>query len=108
MNTQLFIQELEKKNPSEPEFIQAVKEVLESIETIYNQNPQFNTYDILERIVEPDRILVFRVPCQDDSGKVQVNRGFRIEFNAVLGPYKGGLRFHPDVSLGTFKLLGFE
>lgn len=108
MQLQTFIAELEKKNPMEPEFIQAVKEVLESIEDIYNANPQYSTYGLLERLVEPDRILIFRVPWQDDTGKVQVNRGFRIEFNSVMGPYKGGLRFHPDVSLGTFKFLGFE
>lgn len=108
MEIQLFIKELEKKNPMEPEFIQAVKEVLESIESVYNANPHFNTYGLLERLVEPDRTIIFRVPWQDDNGKVQVNRGFRIEFNSVLGPYKGGLRFHPDVSLGTFKFLGFE
>jgi glutamate dehydrogenase (NADP+) len=108
MNTQVFITELEKKNPKEPEFIQAVKEVIESIETVYNENPQYETYGLLNRIVEPDRILIFRVPWQDDTGKVQVNRGFRIEFNSAMGPYKGGLRFHPDVSLDTFKFLGFE
>ncbi len=108
MKIKLFIEELKKKNPMEPEFIQAVKEVLESIEEIYNANPQYNSYGLLERLVEPDRILIFRVPWQDDTGKVQVNRGYRIEFNSVLGPYKGGLRFHPDVSLGTFKFLGFE
>ena len=108
MDAQKFIQDLKKKNPDEPEFIQAVEEVLESIEPIYNENPQYETYGIIERLVEPDRILIFRVPWQDDTGKVHVNRGFRIEFNAVLGPYKGGLRFHPDVTLGTFKFLGFE
>jgi glutamate dehydrogenase (NADP+) len=108
MNIESFIKELEKKNPMQPEFIQAVNEFLESVEEVYSANPQYATYSLLERLVEPDRILIFRVPWQDDDGKIQVNRGYRIEFNAVLGPYKGGLRFHPDVSLGTFKFLGFE
>ena len=108
MDVKKIIQELDKKNPSQPEFIQAVNEVLESIEDVYNANPHFSTYGLLERVVEPDRILMFRVPWLDDEGKVQVNKGYRIEFNAALGPYKGGLRFHPDVSLGTFKFLGFE
>lgn len=108
MRTNEFIQELGKIHPGEPEFIQAVSEVVESIEDSYNQNPQYETLKLLERVVEPDRIIIFRVPWQDDSGNVQVNRGYRIEFNSALGPYKGGLRFHPEVSLGTFKFLGFE
>lgn len=108
MNIQTFVQNLQKKNPAEEEFIQAVEEVLESIEEVYNANPQFERLGLLERLVEPDRILIFRVPWQDDDGQVHVNRGYRIEFSSVIGPYKGGLRFHPDVSLGTFKFLGFE
>lgn len=108
MDTKEFLTALKEKNPSQPEFIQAVTEVLESIEEVYNSNPQFDNYKLIERIVEPDRILIFRVPWVDDEGIVQVNRGYRIEFNSVLGPFKGGLRFHPEVSLGTFKFLGFE
>lgn len=108
MDASTFVQDLIKLQPGESEFHQAVEEVVESIEEVYNQNPQFDSLKILERIVEPDRIIIFRVPWQDDNGIVQVNRGYRIEFNSALGPYKGGLRFHPEVSLGTFKFLGFE
>lgn len=108
MKTSDIIQKLELQNPTEKEFHQAVKEVLSSIEEVYNASPQYETANLIERIIEPDRIIIFRVPWQDDKGKVHVNRGYRIEFNGALGPYKGGLRFHPDVSLGTFKFLGFE
>ncbi len=108
MNAEQFLKNLVKTHPGEEEFHQAVTEVIESIEDIYNENPQFDSVKLLERLVEPDRIIIFRVPWQDDQGEVHVNRGYRIEFNSVLGPYKGGLRFHPDVSLGTFKFLGFE
>lgn len=108
MDTKFFLDELIKTHPGEPEFHQAVGEVLESIEEVYNQNPQFEAKKIIERIVEPDRIIIFRVPWADDNGEVHVNRGYRIEFNSAIGPYKGGLRFHPEVSLGTFKFLGFE
>ncbi len=108
MNAEQFLKNLEKIHPGEEEFLQAVTEVIESIEDIYNENPQFYSVKLLERLVEPDRIIIFRVPWQDDQGEVHVNRGYRIEFNSALGPYKGGLRFHPDVSLGTFKFLGFE
>ena len=108
MNTSTFTQYLTSKNPGETEFIQAVHEVIESIEDLINHNPHFETYNILERLVEPDRVIMFRVPWQDDKGRIIVNRGYRVEFNSSLGPYKGGLRFHPNVSLGTFKFLGFE
>lgn len=108
MDTKFFLDELIEIHPGEPEFHQAVGEVLESIEEVYNQNPQFEAKKIIERIVEPDRIIIFRVPWADDNGEVHVNRGYRIEFNSAIGPYKGGLRFHPEVSLGTFKFLGFE
>lgn len=108
MDTKFFLDELIKIHPGEPEFHQAVGEVLESIEDVYNQNPQFEAKKIIERVVEPDRIIIFRVPWADDNGEVHVNRGYRIEFNSAIGPYKGGLRFHPEVSLGTFKFLGFE
>ena len=96
------------RNPGEVEFHQAVHEVLDSIAPVIERNPQYVEAAVLERICEPERQIMFRVPWTDDSGKVQVNRGFRIEFNSVLGPYKGGLRFHPSVYLGIIKFLGFE
>ncbi len=104
-------EQLEKviaKNPAQPEFVQAVEEVLESLEPVFEANPQYEAAGILERITEPERQLMFRVPWVDDNGKVQVNRGFRIQFNSAIGPYKGGLRFHPSVNLGIIKFLGFE
>ncbi len=97
-----------EKNPAQPEFVQAVKEVLESLEPVIEANPQYQNEAILERITEPERQLMFRVPWVDDNGKVQVNRGFRIQFNSAIGPYKGGLRLHPSVNLGIIKFLGFE
>ncbi len=97
-----------EKNPAQPEFVQAVKEVLESLEPVIEANPQYQKESILERITEPERQLMFRVPWVDDNGKVQVNRGFRIQFNSAIGPYKGGLRLHPSVNLGIIKFLGFE
>ena len=108
MNVQKIINDLEKRNPGEFEFIQAVREVLESIETTYNANPQFQTAGIIERLVEPDRILTFKISWMDDQGNVHVNRGYRIQFNNAIGPYKGGLRFHPSVNLSILKFLGFE
>jgi glutamate dehydrogenase (NADP+) len=96
------------KNPSEPEFHQAVEEVLESLAPVFDRRPEYRTARILERMVEPERVIMFRVPWQDDQGHVQVNRGFRIEMNSALGPYKGGLRFHPSVNLGILKFLAFE
>jgi glutamate dehydrogenase (NADP+) len=100
--------ELKRKNPAEPEFIQAAEEVVESIIDVVNDNPAYLNAKILERITEPDRILTFKVEWEDDNGEVQVNRGYRVQFNNALGPYKGGLRFHPSVTLGTLKFLGFE
>jgi glutamate dehydrogenase (NADP+) len=97
-----------KRNPGEPEFHQAVKEVLDSLSAVLDRNPQYVKARILERLVEPERQIIFRVPWQDDKGEFQVNRGFRIEFNSALGPYKGGIRFHPTVYLGIIKFLGFE
>ena len=97
-----------EKNPAQPEFVQAVKEVLESLEPVIEANPQYQKEAILERITEPERQLMFRVPWVDDNGNVQVNRGFRIQFNSAIGPYKGGLRLHPSVNLGIIKFLGFE
>lgn len=95
-------------NPGEPEFHQAVKEVLESLAPVVDRHPEFQKAGLLERIVEPERVIMFRVPWVDDNGKVQVNRGFRVQFNSAIGPYKGGLRFHPSVNLGIIKFLGFE
>ncbi|WHH61319.1 NADP-specific glutamate dehydrogenase [Petroclostridium sp. X23] len=97
-----------KRNPAEPEFHQAVKEVLESLEPVVERHPEFVKTGIIDRMVEPERVIYFRVPWVDDSGKVQVNRGFRVQFNSAIGPYKGGLRFHPSVYAGIIKFLGFE
>jgi glutamate dehydrogenase (NADP+) len=108
MDVAKILNDLEKRNPGEQEYLQAVREVLESIVEVYNQNPQFETAGIIERLVEPDRILTFKVPWVDDRGMVHVNRGFRIQFNNAIGPYKGGLRFHPSVNLSILKFLGFE
>ena len=96
------------KNPSEPEFHQAVTEVLESLKPVLDKDERYQKAGILERITEPDRVIMFRVPWLDDQGNVQVNRGFRVQFNNAIGPYKGGLRFHPSVNLGIIKFLGFE
>jgi glutamate dehydrogenase (NADP+) len=108
MKLEKIMADLEKKHPGEVEYLQAVHEVLESIEEIYNENPQFEAAGIIERIVEPDRILTFKVPWVDDNGKVHVNLGYRVQFNNAIGPYKGGLRFHPSVNLSILKFLGFE
>ena len=108
MNLEKIMTDLEKKHPGEVEYLQAVREVLESIEKIYNENPQFESAGIIERIVEPDRVLTFKVPWVDDNGKVHVNLGYRVQFNGAIGPYKGGLRFHPSVNLSILKFLGFE
>lgn len=97
-----------KRNPNEPEFHQAVKEVLESLEPVAQKHPEWVKAGIFDRIVEPERQIIFRVPWVDDAGKVQVNRGFRVQFNSAIGPYKGGLRLHPSVYLGIIKFLGFE
>lgn len=108
MDLNNIINNLEKKHPGEVEFLQAVREVLESIEEVVNENPHFESAAIIERLVEPDRILMFKVPWIDDSGDVQMNLGYRVQFNNALGPYKGGLRFHPSVNLSILKFLGFE
>ncbi len=105
---QRVIEQVKEKNANEPEFIQAVTEVLTSLEPVIEANPQYEAAGILERIVEPERVVMFRVPWVDDAGKVQVNRGFRVQFNSAIGPYKGGLRLHPSVNLGIIKFLGFE
>lgn len=108
MNVDKIMNNLEKKHPGEVEYLQAVKEVLESIEEVYNENPQFESANIIERIIEPDRAITFKVPWVDDEGNVRVNLGYRIQFNNAIGPYKGGLRFHPSVNLSILKFLGFE
>ncbi|MCK9204884.1 MAG: NADP-specific glutamate dehydrogenase [Bacteroidales bacterium] len=108
MNVEKIMNDLEKKHPGELEYLQAVREVLDSIEEVYNSNPQFETAKIIERLVEPDRILTFKVPWVDDSGNVNLNIGYRVQFNQAIGPYKGGLRFHPSVNLSILKFLGFE
>lgn len=102
------IEQVKAKNANEPEFIQAVTEVLTSLKPVIDANPEYEKAGLLERIVEPERVIMFRVPWVDDLGKVQVNRGFRVQFNSCLGPYKGGLRLHPSVNLGIIKFLGFE
>ncbi len=103
-----FMAKVIAKNPSEPEFHQAVHEVAESLIPFIEENPQYKEAKILERMVEPERVIMFRVPWLDDKGEVQINRGFRIEMNSAIGPYKGGLRFHPTVNLGILKFLAFE
>jgi glutamate dehydrogenase (NADP+) len=103
-----FMQKIIAKNPSENEFHQAVREVVESLMPVLDRHPHYAEARVLERICEPERVLMFRVPWVDDDGEVQVNRGFRVEFNSAIGPYKGGLRFHPTVNLGILKFLGFE
>ena len=103
-----IIDQVKEKNAEQPEFIQAVTEVLTSLEPVIDAHPEYEAAGLLERIVEPERVVMFRVPWVDDEGKVQVNRGYRVEFNSALGPYKGGLRLHPSVNLGIIKFLGFE
>ena len=106
--TDSIIENVIKKNPNEPEFIQAVTEVMNSLKLVVDNEPKYQDASLLERIVEPERIVMFRVPWVDDNGKVQVNRGYRVQFNSAIGPYKGGLRFHPSVNLSIIKFLGFE
>ena len=99
---------LKQRNPDQPEFIQAVTEVLQSLRPVIDANPDYKKAALLERLVEPERIIMFRIPWVDDGGNVRVNRGFRVQFNSAIGPYKGGIRFHPSVNLGIIKFLGFE
>ena len=108
MEVEKIMQQLEQKHPGELEYLQAVKEVLISIQDVYNQHPEFEKAKIIERIVEPERIITFRVPWVDDNGEVHLNLGYRVQFNSAIGPYKGGLRFHPSVNLSILKFLGFE
>ena len=105
---QAFMDRVAERNPNEPEFLQAVEEVAEAIVPFMEDNPKYKDANILERIVEPERVIMFRVPWTDDAGNVHANRGFRIEFNSAIGPYKGGLRFHPTVNLSILKFFGFE
>lgn len=108
MDIKQIIANLEKRHPGEPQFIQAVTEVLESVQEVYNANPKFEKNRIMERIVEPDRVFMFKVPWEDDKGEIHVNIGYRVQFNGAIGPYKGGIRFQPNVCLDTMKFLGFE
>ena len=105
---QKVLADVKAKNANEPEFIQAVEEVLSTLAPVLEANPQYEKAAILERMVEPERVVMFRVPWVDDNGVVQVNRGYRVQFNSAIGPYKGGLRFHPTVTLSVLKFLGFE
>ncbi len=108
MKIEEIMARLEAKHPGEKEYLQAVREVLMSIEDVYNQHPEFEKASLIERLVEPERIITFRVPWVDDQGRVQVNLGYRVQFNSAIGPYKGGLRFHASVNLSILKFLGFE
>jgi glutamate dehydrogenase (NADP+) len=103
-----FISRIAERNPNEPEFMQAVTEVAETVIPFIEANPKYQGYNLLERMVEPERTIIFRVPWTDDQGQIQVNRGYRVQFNSAIGPYKGGLRFHPSVNLSILKFLGFE
>ena len=103
-----ILADVKAKNPAEPEFHQAVQEVVESLTLVFDRHPEYRHAKILERIIEPERVILFRVPWLDDQGRIQINRGFRIEMNSAIGPYKGGLRFHPSVNLGILKFLAFE
>ena len=103
-----FMAELERKNPAQPEFIQAAREVVASVIDLVNKTPKYLNNKILDRIVEPERVVQFRVEWEDDKHQIQVNRGYRVQFNSAIGPYKGGLRFNKNVTLGTLKFLGFE
>ncbi|HQL96127.1 MAG TPA: Glu/Leu/Phe/Val dehydrogenase dimerization domain-containing protein, partial [Candidatus Hydrogenedentes bacterium] len=105
---QSVLESVIRRNAGEPEFHQAVREVLECLAPVFERHPEYEEARILERLTEPERVIMFRVPWQDDKNRVQVNRGYRIEFNSAIGPYKGGLRFHPTVYLGILKFLAFE
>ncbi|MBQ3266990.1 MAG: NADP-specific glutamate dehydrogenase, partial [Atopobiaceae bacterium] len=100
--------DLKERYADQPQFIQAATEVLETIQPAVDAHPEYEEAALLERLVEPERVIIFRVPWIDDEGKVQVNRGYRVQFNSAIGPYKGGLRFNPTVTLGMLKFLGFE
>ena len=108
MDVKKVLSSIEFRHPGEPEYLQAVKEVLLSIEEEYNKHPEFERVKLIERMVEPERVITFRVPWVDDKGEVHVNTGYRVQFNSAIGPYKGGLRFHSSVNLSILKFLGFE
>lgn len=108
LNIEQMMTHLEQKHPGEKEYLQAVREVLVSIKDVYDQHPEFERASLIERLVEPERIITFRVPWVDDKGKIQVNLGYRVQYNSAIGPYKGGLRFHASVNLSILKFLGFE
>lgn len=108
MTAKEFIAQVEASNPGQPEFIQAVEEVVDTIWDVYQSNPKFVEANVLGRLVEPERTIIFRIPWVDDKGAVHVNKGYRVQFNSAIGPYKGGVRFHPSVNLSTLKFLGFE
>lgn len=107
-NVQDFLNIVSKRNQNEPEFMQAVHEVAETVIPFIENNKKYQNAMLLERMVEPERVIIFRVPWIDDQGKTQINRGFRIQMNSAIGPYKGGLRFHPSVNLSILKFLAFE
>jgi glutamate dehydrogenase (NADP+) len=102
------LEDIKNKNANEPEFVQAATEILESLEPVFEKHPEYQKAGLLERLVEPERAIIFRVPWVDDEGGVHVNRGYRVQFNSAIGPYKGGIRFHPSVNLSVIKFLGFE
>ena len=102
------IEKLRKKNADEIEFLEVAVEVLNSLRPVIEQHPEYRKLALLERFTEPERVIIFRVPWEDDKGQIHVNRGYRVQFNGAIGPYKGGLRFHPTVYLGIIKFLGFE
>ena len=102
------IETLKQRDPNEPEFLQTVEEVLTSLKPVIDQHPEYEKMCLLERMIEPDRSIVFRVVWEDDAGVKHVNRGFRVQFNSAIGPYKGGIRFHPSVNMNVMKFLGFE
>jgi len=103
-----ILQSIKERDPGEKEFFQAVQEVVETVQPVLDRNPEYRKLAVLQRITEPERVILFRVPWQDDQGQVHVNRGFRIQMNSAIGPYKGGLRFHPSVNLSILKFLAFE
>jgi glutamate dehydrogenase (NADP+) len=105
---QRVIKNLRTKNADETEFLEVAEEVLKSLQPVIDQHPEYEKLALLERFTEPERVIIFRVPWEDDNGQIHVNRGYRVQFNGAIGPYKGGLRFHPTVYLGIIKFLGFE
>jgi len=103
-----LMEQVKAKNPVQPEFHQAVEEVAESLSPVFERHPEYRKAKIMERMVEPERVILFRVPWMDDQGEFHINRGYRIEMNSAIGPYKGGLRLHPSVNIGILKFLAFE